>query len=140
MALSMTCVGALFYLPGSPRILILLSIFLAMGFFNFSLAPVFWVLVSEIFPTRVRTKGIAVSSLVQWIAAFLATQAIPALMAYCEQRFGSIAPVFWLFAVVCAAAFVFSYITVPETKGRSLEQIGDFWNQKEPAIAVTFDS
>lgn len=136
MALSMACVGVLFHLD-SPRMLILFGVILAMGFFNFSLAPVFWVLVSEIFPTQVRAKGIAVSSLAQWIAAFVAAQAIPVFMAFCERHYGNIAPVFDLFAVICAAAFAFSYAMVPETKGRSLEQIGASWARKEPTAVTT---
>ena len=53
------------------------------------------------------------------------------MLAYAEERFNTIAVVFWLFAVVCVVAVVFSYYTVPETKGRSLEEIGRSWTARK---------
>jgi SP family arabinose:H+ symporter-like MFS transporter len=130
MALSMMLVGIVFARSSVSGRLAELAIMLAMGFYNFSLAPLFWLLISEIFPTPFRAKGMAVSSLVKWLAAFSSAQMFPILTAYSDLLFKTIAPVFWLFAVVCIGAFVFGYRSVPETRNRTLEQIGRTWQPR----------
>lgn len=122
MAMAMAAIGFFFY--GSvPGVLVLMATLLALGLFNFSLAPLFWLLISEIFPTTLRAKGMAIASLTQWLAAFVAAQTFPVMVAYSERRFNTIGPLFWLFAVVCAASALFCYAMVPETRNRSLEQV-----------------
>jgi len=69
----------------------------------------------------------AVASAFLWLSTFASTQALPALSAYMEKRFETTAGIFWLFAAICAGAFLFSWQVVPETKGRSLEEIGRSW-------------
>jgi MFS family permease len=100
---------------GLPMLLLVLA---AIGCYAISLAPVTWVVISEIFPNRIRgaAMAIAVSSL--WIACFLLTFTFPMLNA----KLGS-AGTFWLYAVICVAGFLFIKIKLPETKGKSLEQI-----------------
>lgn len=127
MAVSMTLVGVLFLGPAAPAGLVLVAIMLAMGFYNFSLAPLFWLLIAEIFPTPLRAKGMAASSLVKWTAAFVSAQIFPMMTAYSALHFTTIAPVFWLFAAVCGCAFLFCYRAVPETRNRTLEEIGQAW-------------
>jgi len=84
---------------------------------------------SEIFPTRLRGKAMGVASIFLWGATFVGTQVLPSLSAYMQKNFNSIAGVFWVFAVVCAIALIFSWYMVPETKGRSLEEIGQSWTK-----------
>jgi sugar porter (SP) family MFS transporter len=100
---------------GWPMLLLVLA---AIGCYAMSLAPVTWVVISEIFPNRLRgaAMSVAVSSL--WIACFVLTYTFPLLNA----RLGP-AGTFWLYAAVCLAGFVFIKLRLPETKGRSLEQI-----------------
>jgi sugar porter (SP) family MFS transporter len=129
MALTMAAIGCFFY-GATPGIYVLITILLALGLFNFSLAPLFWLLISEIYPTTLRAKGMAVASLTQWLCAFLAAQTFPMLVAYSEQRFNTIAPLFWMFAAVCAASALFCYAMVPETRNRSLEQITNSLDRK----------
>jgi hypothetical protein len=83
-----------------------------------SLAPVVWVLIAEIFPNRIRAAAISVAVSVLWIACFLLTFTFPAL----NRALGA-AGTFWLYAAVCWAGLVFVWLRVPETKGKSLEQI-----------------
>ncbi len=83
-----------------------------------SLAPVTWVLLSEIFPNRVRGAAMAVATSALWIACFLVTFTFPILNA----RLGA-AGTSWCYGVFCALGFVFILKCVPETKGRSLEDI-----------------
>jgi len=81
-----------------------------------SLAPVTWVLIAEIFPTKVRELAISVSSTMLWIACFGLTYAFPVLI----DKF-SAGQTFLLFAGICTVYFIFLWFFVPETKGKSLD-------------------
>jgi MFS family permease len=100
---------------GRPMLLLVLA---AIGCYAMSLAPVTWVVISEIFPNRIRgaAMSVAVSSL--WIACFLLTYTFPLL----NSQLGP-AVTFWLYAAVCLAGFVFIWLRLPETKGKTLEEI-----------------
>jgi MFS transporter, SP family, xylose:H+ symportor len=86
--------------------------------YGFSLAPITWVLISEIFPNRIRGAAVSVSTSALWIACFILTYTFPLLN-------GALGPAktFWLYALICGAGFVFIFLRVPETKGKTLEQI-----------------
>jgi sugar porter (SP) family MFS transporter len=86
--------------------------------YSFSLAPVTWVLISEIFPNRIRGAAVSVAVSALWIACFILTYTFPVL----NQKLGP-AVTFWLYSAICAAGFVFILFRVPETKGKTLEQI-----------------
>jgi len=90
----------------------------AIGCYGMSLAPVTWVLISEIFPNRIRGTAISVAVSALWIACFLLTYTFPIL----ERRIGT-GSTFWIYAAICAVGFVFIRACVPETKGKSLEDI-----------------
>jgi SP family xylose:H+ symportor-like MFS transporter len=90
----------------------------AIGCYGMSLAPVTWVLISEIFPNRIRGTAISVAVSALWIACFILTYTFPIL----ERNIGT-GNTFWIYAGICAVGWVFIRVFVPETKGRSLEQI-----------------
>jgi sugar porter (SP) family MFS transporter len=100
---------------GWPMLLLVLA---AIGCYAMSLAPVTWVVISEIFPNRIRGAAMAVAVSALWIACFVLTYTFPILNA----KLGC-AGTFWLYAAICAAGFVFIKLRLPETKGKSLEQI-----------------
>jgi sugar porter (SP) family MFS transporter len=100
---------------GLPMLLLVLA---AIACYAMSLAPVVWVVISEIFPNRVRGAAMAVAVSALWIACFILTYTFPLL----NSVLGS-ARTFWLYAAICAAGFVFVKFKLPETKGKSLEQI-----------------
>lgn len=106
------------YRLGATGLPILLFTLLTIGCYAMSLAPVTWVIISEVFPTQLRGKGVAISVSALWIASFLLTFTFPIL----EEKLGS-AGVFWLYGFICAAGFVFVHSKVPETRGKTLEQI-----------------
>jgi len=110
-----------------------MAVFLGMGTYAVSLAPLTWLIMSEIFPTRIRAKGQAAGSLAVWIATYSSTQAMAPLMHYLEGHFGSPAGIFWLYSAVCMLAFLFGWRVVPETKGKTLEAIGRSW-VKAPVV------
>lgn len=91
---------------------------MALGWYAMSLAPVTWVLISEIFPNRIRGAAISVAVSALWIACFILTFTFPLL----KKHIG-MANTFWVYAAICAVGFVFIKAFVPETKGKSLEQI-----------------
>ena len=100
---------------GLPMLLLVLA---AIGCYAMSLAPVTWVVISEIFPNRIRGAAMAVAVSSLWIACFLLTYTFPMLNA----KLGS-AGTFWLYGGICVAGFIFVFFKLPETKGKTLEQI-----------------
>jgi MFS transporter, SP family, xylose:H+ symportor len=101
---------------GSAVLILTLS---AIACYAMTLAPVTWVLIAEIFPRRIRSQGVSTAVSALWIASFLLTYTFPVLM----QLVGT-AGIFLTYGVICLAGFVFVAAFVPETKGRTLEQIG----------------
>jgi sugar porter (SP) family MFS transporter len=100
---------------GWPMLLLVLA---AIGCYAMSLAPVVWVVISEIFPNRIRGAAMSVCVAFLWIACFLLTYTFPIL----NKKLGP-AKTFWIYAGICVAGFVFIKMFLPETKGKTLEQI-----------------
>lgn len=100
---------------GLPMLLLVLS---AIACYSMSLAPVTWVVISEIFPNRIRGAAMSVAVSALWTACFILTYTFPILNA----KLGP-SGTFWLYAVICAAGFAFIKFKLPETKGRTLEEI-----------------
>ena len=102
-------------LQGLPVLLLVLG---AIGCYAMSLAPVTWVVISEIFPNRIRGAAMSLAVTALWIACFILTYTFPIL----NSTLGS-SGTFWLYAVICVAGFLFILLKLPETKGKTLEQI-----------------
>jgi sugar porter (SP) family MFS transporter len=129
MCLSLAAMGAVahFHLRGFYVVVIMMA---CVGFYVTSLAPLTWLIMSEIFPNRLRGVAMAASSVVLWISVFGSNQSFPLMASALERRFGSPAGVFWLYSVICLVAFLFSVRMVPETRGRTLEEIGQSWTRR----------
>ena len=97
---------------------VLLMVVLAIACYAMTLAPVTWVVISEIFPNRIRGMAMAVSTFALWAACFVLTYTFPLLNAGLGA-YGT----FWLYAAICVLGFAFIRARLPETKGKSLEQI-----------------
>jgi sugar porter (SP) family MFS transporter len=106
---------------------VVVMMFLCVGAYVSSLAPLTWLIVSEIFPTRIRGRAMSIAGVALWMSFFAGSQFFPSLSGYFESVAGSSAGVFWIFAAVCGFALVFCWWLVPETKGRSLEAIAASW-------------
>ena len=117
LAIIYTAMGVCYFsgVKGLPMLLLVLA---AIGSYAMSLAPVVWVVISEIFPNRIRGAAMAVAVSSLWIACFLLTYTFPMLNA----MLGS-AGTFWLYAGISVAGFIFVKFKLPETKGKTLEQI-----------------
>ncbi|MBN2022039.1 MAG: sugar porter family MFS transporter [Pirellulales bacterium] len=96
----------------------------AISCYAMTVAPIVWVLIAEIFPNRVRGAAVSVAVSALWIACFLLTYTFPTL----KSTLG-LAGTFWTYAAICAAGFVFVWFLVPETKGKTLEEIETSWNK-----------
>jgi len=106
--------------------IIILSLTLcSIAFYALTLAPVTWVLISEIFPNRVRSQAVSVAVSSLWIASFALTYTFPLL----NNAFGTGA-LFGMYGFICLLGFVLVYFFVPETKGRSLEQIERLFHKR----------
>ncbi len=117
LALIYIALGACYslHVQGLPVLLLVLA---AIGCYGMSLAPVTWVVISEIFPNRIRGAAMAVAVSALWIACFILTFTFPLL----NKRLGP-AGTFWLYAAVCVAGFVYIFLRLPETRGKTLEEI-----------------
>lgn len=97
---------------------VLVLVLAAIACYAMSLAPITWVLIAEIFPNRIRGAAMSVSVAALWVACFVLTETFPVL----RQALGP-ARAFWIYAAICAGGFLLVRARLPETKGRSLEQI-----------------
>jgi len=94
------------------------SLMLYVASFAISLGPVFWLMISEIYPLRIRGLAMGFATGIQWLGNLIVSFTFPILI----ERLGP-APTFSIYAAVCLAAIMFSVFIVPETKGLSLEEI-----------------
>jgi SP family xylose:H+ symportor-like MFS transporter len=98
------------------------------------MGPVVWVVLSEIFPNRVRGRAMSVATLALWLSNYIVSQTFPVLNdhPWLVERFKHAFP-FWVYGALCIAAFFFILRWVPETKGRTLEEIGRAWHARKDA-------
>ena len=106
------------YWAGVSGVFMLALVVLAIACYAMSLAPVTWVVLSEIFPARVRGVAMAVSTFFLWAASFVLTYTFPSL----NEAVGA-AGAFWLYGAICVAGFLFILGRLPETKGKTLEEL-----------------
>ena len=97
---------------------ILVLVITAIAVYAMSLAPVTWIVISEIFPNRVRGVAVSIATLSLWVASFILTFTFPLLNGWLDT-YGT----FWAYSGVCVLGYVFVRMKLPETKGKSLEMI-----------------
>lgn len=110
-----------------PALYTLVPMLIGTGAFTLGFAPLSWIIVSEIFPNKIRSKALAVVCFFLYGSSFVTAQAFPMLTYWFNANFGSSAGVYAIFACICIACAIFSWKMVPETKGLSLERISRFW-------------
>lgn len=118
IVLSLICCGALFYTGNTQGPLLLILMLSYIACFAFSLGPVTWIVINEIFPTDIRVKAVAACTLALWIAVWVVGQFFPWLL----EKTGP-AYTFWIFAFCSLVNFFFSWKVVKETKGKTLEEM-----------------
>ena len=117
-------VGLMFHfeLSSGPWLLLFILGFIAS--FAMSLGPIPWVLISEIFPTKFRGVAMSISILMLWIGVVLITQLTPILLESVGGAF-----TFWIFMFNAIVLIIFTYTMIPETKGKTLEEIAKMWKK-----------
>ncbi|RFS21425.1 MFS transporter [Chitinophaga silvatica] len=120
--ISLLFTGICFYTGATNNIALVISIILFLACFAFSLGPLKFVIAAEIFPTQIRGRAMAVSIMAMWLSDTIVGQLTPILLG----RAGA-AVTFFFFAVCCFLAFITVYKMVPETKGRTLEEVEGMW-------------
>jgi sugar porter (SP) family MFS transporter len=123
MVITLLMLAVSFFLK-MEGIFTLICILMFIAFFASCIGPVFWTLVSEIFPNRIRGKALAFASFTQWIFNFLVVLLFPHFLA----SIGG-AKTFLFLALMSLLQWLFTYLYVPETKGKSLEEIEQLWNK-----------
>ena len=122
MGLSFILLGAAFKFQLFSGSLILLFTLLYIAFFAMTLGPIVWVVIAEIFPTRIRGRAMAIATVSLWLADFAVSLTFPVIADKLHESFA-----FWLYAGMCLINFVFIWAVLPETKGKSLEEIERRW-------------
>lgn len=127
MGIALTVLGTGFYLEKTGS-WALVFVLLYIASFALSLGPVVWVVLSEIFPTKIRGRAMGVATVALWCACYLVSQTFPMMNdnPALVEKFHHGFP-FWVYAVFCLVTVVFVAIFVPETKGKSLEEIEEMW-------------
>jgi len=116
--------GLCFYfdIVNGPWLLVFILGYIAC--FASSLGPIPWVIMSEIFPTKIRGTAMSFATLVLWIGVVLITQLTPILL---ESAGGAFT--FWLFMINAIILWIFTWLKIPETQNRTLEEIEKSWKQ-----------
>jgi SP family sugar porter-like MFS transporter len=102
-------------IQGIPVLTLVVS---AIAIYSFTLAPITWVLISEIFPNRIRGAAVSIAVFSLWTGCLTLTYTFPFL----NESLGT-AYTYWLYAAICGLGFLVIFKKLPETKGKSLEQI-----------------
>jgi SP family galactose:H+ symporter-like MFS transporter len=125
--LGLTLLGIAFQfhqLAASVGYIAIISLAIYVGSFAIGLGPVFWLMISEIYPLRVRGAAMSIATFANWGLNLVVAVTFLTLVGLLGRP-----GTFWLYAVVGIAAWFFIYRLVPETKGRSLEEIEEHWRQ-----------
>lgn len=102
--------------------LILICLLVYIFAYGIGIGPIFALMCSEIFPTRLRGSGVSISFCLNWVATLLVSITFLSLIKHLGNSL-----TYWLYGVLAVAAIVFCWFLVPETKGKNLEQIEEYW-------------
>jgi SP family arabinose:H+ symporter-like MFS transporter len=125
---ALAAVGWMFHI-GQNGTALLLCVIMFIASFAMALGPVSWLFCSEIFPNKVRGRAMSLAALTVWASCYIVAQTFPMLN---DNPAIGPAKTFWMYALVSLFAFVFVLAFLPETKGRTLEEIETMWTHGKP--------
>ena len=107
---------------------LLIFVLVYIASFALSVGPVTWVILSEIFPTKIRGRAMGIATICLWLANTVVSQTFPMMdeNPYLIEKFNHGFP-FFVYGVMCIALIIFMWLFVPETKGKTLEEIETMW-------------
>jgi sugar porter (SP) family MFS transporter len=111
--------------------LALAVMFVPAGAFTLTLAPLSWVVLSEFFPNRIRGKAMSLATSVMFAASYVTVNLFPVILEALKRQFGNLGGMFLIFLGICVTCSLFVWLAVPETKDKTLEEIGEFWLRRE---------
>jgi SP family arabinose:H+ symporter-like MFS transporter len=126
-AVSLLAVGLLAGSQAAPE-LVLVALLGFVAAFAMAMGPIPWIVASEVFPTKLRGRAMSLAIFALWLADFGVTQTFPWLL-----ESAGLGRTFWFYAACSLTSTVFVLVVVPETKGRTLEEIEARWRQAGPA-------
>jgi sugar porter (SP) family MFS transporter len=132
VALFHTLIGLAYFFHWTGPVIVTF-VLLAIASYAVSLAPVTWVLIAEIFPNRIRGAAVSVAVAALWMACFALTYTFPLL----NSLLGA-SGTFWLYAAICTGGLIFVAVRVPETKGKSLEDIEADFAGEQLSVGANF--
>jgi SP family arabinose:H+ symporter-like MFS transporter len=124
MAIALACLVIGLNVQAAPLYLVLTSILFYVAFFAFGMGPGPWLIISEIFPTKVRGRAASIATSTLWSGALVVTFTFLSLV-HSLKLWGTFA----LFGALSVVCFLYVWTSVPETKGRTLEQIQESWSK-----------
>ena len=133
MALCQFALGAAFLIEPRPFLLILGIMLFCVAAFAVGLGPGVWVVLSEIFPTRIRGRAMSIATVSLWVACVALTMTFLSLVSAI-----SITGAFWLYGGMCVMTYLVVWLATPETKGKTLEEIERLWRhaaEKEERVS-----
>jgi MFS family permease len=110
-----------------PVLFTLAAMLIPTGAFTLTLAPLSWVVLSEIFPNRIRGKAMSIATCAMFAASYVTVNVFPMVMEGFKNRFGHPGGTFLIFSGICLSCTLFIWRLLPETKDKTLEEIGKFW-------------
>jgi sugar porter (SP) family MFS transporter len=131
MLLGSVGLAVIYFLLGSSYffevkgLAILVLVMVAIATYSMTLAPITWVILSEIFPNKIRGAAMSVATTALWIACFVLTYTFPIL-----NKLLNASGTFWLYGFICLSGFLFILKNLPETKGKSLEEVEEFFDKR----------
>jgi MFS family permease len=131
MVISLAILGFGFLSPNLTRELAWISVICVMFYvacFAIGLGPVFWLMISEIYPLKIRGRAMGIATVANWGSNLLVAMTFLSLLRSLGRPW-----TFWLYALVGVAGWIFVARMVPETKGKTLEQIEAEWRIPAPA-------
>ena len=133
MALGHLIMASVFFLGGSP-FLNLAAMVIAAGSFTLSLAPLSWIIVSEIFPNKIRGKAVSIVCFILYLSSFFIAKFFPMITDYFETTMNHPGGAYLIFGSICISCVIFCWRVLPETKDIPLEKIREFWGNKNHKI------
>ena len=135
LIISLSVVSRAFFIHDFANYTVIIGLLMFIAFFAFSQGAVIWVFISEIFPNQVRAKGQTLGSVTHWIMAAIIAFSFPVL----AEKFGG-GITFLFFTIMMVLQLIFVWKMMPETKGRSLEDIGSTIVSEEKNTIEDFES
>jgi SP family arabinose:H+ symporter-like MFS transporter len=111
----------------TPAAFMLLAMLVPTGAFTLTLAPLSWVVLSEIFPNRIRGKAMSLATCAMFASSYATVNLFPMVLDAFKEWLGNPGGTFLIFLGICLTCSLFVWWMVPETKDKSLEEIGASW-------------